>query len=248
MQGATATGQKGNDVRMSRHWMLGLVAGTVVLAACRDSAGPPADGLPALGRAPQQVRWADGPPALRAVGLTPTTLIAGDPMVEGLSFSATGLELDAYTVSFWAVAGQSRGIQINWLDTDTWQPYLIFDVPNDALKTLPDGRPIVVGDSVLITVTIDTLDMVAHFEPTGLAFRSSKPALLQLWYAGARGDLNGDSGADASDSAIELTALGLWYQETAADPWSRLDAAVQSVSDDWFRAALEHFSGYAIAW
>ncbi len=233
---------------MSRHWMLGSVAVAAVLLACADSAAPSADGLPSLGRAPQQVRWADGPPALRALGLTPTTLIGGDPVVEGLSFSATSLELDAYTVSFWAVAGQDRGVQINWLDDGTWQPYLIFDVPEDALKAMPDGRPMVPGDSVLITVTIDTLDMVAHFEPTGLAFKSNEPARLQMWYAGARGDLNGDSGADATDSAIELTALGLWYQETTADPWNRLDAVAQSVSDDWFRAALEHFSGYAIAW
>lgn len=241
-------GRKRNDAPMSRPGLFALAAVTVALAACADATAPLLDRVPALGRTPTQVRWADGPPALRAAGLTATTLIGGDPVVEGLSLSTTSLELDAYTVSFWAVAGQDRGVRINWLDREAWRPYLIFDVPNDALKARPDGRQILPGDSVLITVAIDTLDMVVHFEPTGLVFESTKPAQLQMWYTGSRGDLNGDSAADTTDSAIELDALGLWYRETAADPWSRLDATLQSASDDWFRAPLFHFSGYAIAW
>ena len=171
-----------------------------------------------------------------------TTTIA-----EGLSLSS--VNLDAYAVSFWAVKGQDRGIQINYVNADgSTAPFLRFDVDDDALDAWPDGTAFQSGDSVQISVTVeDAAEMRVRFAPAGLDFAAAEPAQLQMWYTGAQGDLNSDATVNTVDTNIEVTLLGLWTRQAATDPWVSLPAQ-HSAGYDWFKSPIDHFSSYAISW
>jgi hypothetical protein len=177
-----------------------------------------------------------------ALILPPTINAAGG----GLS------NLSAYQVSFWAARGEERSIQIDYLDTDstgqqTSSPYLRFNVPQNALLARPDGSSIAVGDSVLITISVDSTEMVAHLEPSGLRFHSTQPAELSVWYDGADPDLNTDGSVNTTDDYIEQNDLGIWVQLDPADPWDWV-ASQHTLNTKLFQASLEHFSAYVISW
>jgi hypothetical protein len=120
-------------------------------------------------------------------------------------------------------------------------------VPALGLEQYPDGRPFTFGDSVLITVQVDTVALVVRFEPTGLQFNAAAPAGLQIWYTAADEDIDGDGDVDAEDVRIENHDLGVWYQELAEDPW-HVVPATHSVDSKWFSVELLHFSGYAVSY
>lgn len=154
------------------------------------------------------------------------------------------LSLDQYTVSFWAVRGESRSIRINYsstIDNDT-HPFLELTASDPVFA--PETGEIAVGDSVLITVTVDTSKIGVRFEPTGLQFGTASQ--LKIYYGGASGDMNGDGVANNDDAQIEQQLLGLWYREYANDDWSQLSAS-QSAEDKSFSYALPHFCEYAVA-
>lgn len=154
------------------------------------------------------------------------------------------LSLDQYTVSFWAVRGESRSIRINYsstIDNDT-HPFLELTASDPVFA--PEIGEIAVGDSVLITVTVDTSKIGVRFEPTGLQFGTASQ--LKIYYGGASGDMNGDGVANNDDAQIEQQLLGLWYREYANDDWSQLSAS-QSAEDKSFSYALPHFCEYAVA-
>jgi hypothetical protein len=154
------------------------------------------------------------------------------------------LSLDQYVVTFWAVRGQSRSVQINYqssIDSLT-HPFLVLTTTDPQF--VPGVGDLAVGDSVLVTVTVDTSKIGVRFEPTGLLFGT--PADLKIWYGGAGGDLNGDGVVDSVDARIESQLLGLWYREAPTDQWAKLDAT-QSLTDKSFEYALPHFSEYDVA-
>lgn len=156
----------------------------------------------------------------------------------------TGPALDQFQVSVWAVRGQRRAVQINYLDTpgNSPQPFLQLDVTDPV--SAPGIGAIALGDSVLITVTVDPASILVRLEPSGIQF--GQPAQLHMWYGGAGGDLNGDGVVDGTDSDIESRLLQLWCQVGPGDPWAVIPA-VQSALDRTFTAALPHFSNYAVA-
>jgi len=145
-----------------------LVLGT---AHCADH---PAAVQPSFDPAPHFLRWRG-----RAA-----------PQFKATAFSASRaapLSLDQYTVSFWAVRGQERSAGFNYRDAlgETSHPFLIVTISDPV--ALQDST-FAEGDSVLVTVTIDTTKVGVTFEPAGLQF--GELAYLQLWYGGADGDLN----------------------------------------------------------
>lgn len=229
--------------RAARHlFLLGAVAW---LAACAETAGPPVAQGPVTRADGQlhQLKWqgTDHPrefAAIRNVStLSPSRAAANGPVL-----------LDNHQLSFWAFPSKDQAIQINYLASDgSWQPYLWFSVPKGALAQWPDGRAIAEGDSVLITVSIDTTSLVVRFEPTGLVFSSQAPAQLTVWYADADPDFDASGTVDAQDAYIEHNLLGVWVQEAAGDPWNAV-TAVQSVPYKLFTANLGHFSDYAVSW
>ena len=157
---------------------------------------------------------------------------------------APPLSLDSYQVSFWAVRGESRFVQINYqssIDEDS-HPFLRLTTTDPQF--VPGVGELAVGDSVLITVTIDTTKIGVALEPSGLQF--GEPSQMQIWYGGAGGDLNGDGVVDSIDTGVEQQLLGLWYREGDGDEWTHLSAA-QDTNEKSFGYALPHFCEYAIA-
>ena len=214
-----------------------VLAGLMLfVGACLDGVAP----RPAL----HFVQWAPGSnPQFTTVGVlsggTPST--GGTPALR----ANTALSLSRYSASFWAVRGQSRSVQINYLSAtgDTSQPYLLLTTREPAY--MPGVGTLAVGDSVLLTVTVDSVSIGVSLEPTGLQFGT--PAQFQIWYTGAQGDFNGDGIVDSTDARIEAQLLGISYHEAASDPWMAIEAT-HSLGDKSFTAALWHFSEYAVSW
>lgn len=229
-----------------------LLAGGVTLA-CTESVGPslePGTGV-VESRVFRPLSWKpmDAPLQFLGVGA-----VDGEARLDDgvwASPNAGAPVLDDYAVSFWAVKGQTSRVQIHWLepsgDTTIAHPYLDFVVPAWALATAPNGAWISGGDSVLITITVDTTAMVTHFGPSGLTFKESNPALLQYWYTGAGGDLNDDGVVDQADADIEATLLDLWESPGTSSTWAPIWAE-HSLTEDWFKAGVGHFSGFAVAY
>jgi hypothetical protein len=153
------------------------------------------------------------------------------------------LSLDQYSVSFWAVRGEARSVQINYRDVagGTAHPFLLLTTTDPAI--VPGRGELALGDSVLVTVSLDTIHLGVSLEPTGLQF--GVPAQMQIWYGGAGGDLNGDGLADSTDAYVEKQLLGLWYREGSVDPWTPVPAT-QSLADKSFTSELPHFSEYEL--
>jgi hypothetical protein len=209
-------------------------------ARCTNGSYPTAVEQPAA-PALHFLRWAGSSPQFTAIGA-----LSG-PSVGGalLASPSAGLHLDRYTASFWAVRGEPRSIQINYLSStgDTSSAFLRLTTADPAY--VPGVGDLAPGDSVLITVTIDPDNIKVSLEPTGLLF--GEPGQLQISYGGADGDLNGDGVVDDTDSYIESQLLGLWYREGTDSVWERIPA-VQVLSDKSFVSALPHFSEYAVSW
>jgi len=205
---------------------------------------PPAQG-------PHFLRWAgNSAPQFRAIDPLTGSAAGGGGLSSGsgaLSFDlapGSGLRLDHSTATFWAVRGQQRSAQVNYVSAtgDTTSPFLRLTISDPA--DVPGLGALAPGDSVLITVKIDTLNIGVSLEPTGLQF--GNPAQLQIWYAGAGGDLNGDGVVDSLDAKIESKLLGLWYREGATNAWTQIPAA-QSLADKSFISSLLHFCDYAVS-
>ncbi len=182
----------------------------VSVARCADQ--PTAVKAPA---APQFLRWAEPPQFSARI----------DPRARrsGTMALTPPLSLDQYQVSFWAVRGESRSVQINYsssIDTQV-HPFLLLTTTDPQF--VPGVGELAMGDSVLVTVTVDTSKL-----------------------GGAGGDLNGDGVADSTDNAIEAKLLGLWYREDNSVPWTQLGAS-QSLDDKSFTYSLQHFCEYEIA-
>ena len=213
-----------------RRFLLVLVLALSV-ARCADQ--PTAVKPPA---GPQFLRWADVPQF--------SARTDAHARRSGAMALTPPLSLDQYVVSFWAVRGESRSIQINYSSSIDSEVHPFLSLTTTDPRFVPGVGELAPGDSVLITVTVDTSKIGVRLEPSGLQFGTA--AELKMWYGGASGDLNGDGVADSSDSAIEAQLLGLWYREDQGEDWTQL-GATQSLEDKSFTYALPHFCEYAIA-
>ncbi len=208
-----------------RRWL--PIAILLALAGCRDAAAP-----------------LDEQNVLGDVVRSPTS----STEVHILRQSPTAPPLEAYRVSFWAYKGKASTVTVNYQPAaGQWvgQPFLGFDIPKNGLAAGADGAPLKRGDSVWVTLTIDSVSFSAHFQPSGVLFSTKFPATLTMWYENADPDLNGDGVVNGKDKQLERQ-LAFWYH-AAKTHWSRLssdnDTALQSVS-----TALYHFSEYAVSW
>jgi hypothetical protein len=214
----------------------------LLAARCTDGIGPR---QPLT--LPHFLRWAGGsPPQFTTIGARPGQVTAAALMAS----PATGLRLASlslaeYTATFWAVRGQQRLVQINYLSAtgDTSSPFLMLAITDPVYA--PGQGNLASGDSVLISVTVDPTNIKVSLQPTGLLF--GDPAQLQISYAGAGGDLNGDGVVDSTDAYIESHLLGMQYRESVDSAWAAIPAT-QSLSAKSFSSALPHFSEYAVSW
>jgi hypothetical protein len=186
---------------------------------------------------PQFLRWSGSTPDFTSTSSRARRSSHG-------AYLTPPLSLDQYTVSFWSVRGESRSVQINYQSSIDSLIHPFLQLTTTDPQFVPGVGELALGDSVLITVSVDTTKIGVTLEPSGLQF--GEPAQMQISYGGAGGDLNGDGVADTTDAKIEATLLGLWYREGQEDQWTHLTAQ-QSVDEKRFAYALPHFCEYAVA-
>src|SRR5207245_6298690 len=131
--------------------------------------GPHPTAVQPLTPAPHFLQWAGGSaPQFTVTG----ALSGGGGGVKGLALASTagGLSLVQNTASFWAVRGQSRSVQLNYLSAfgASTQPFLLLTI------TEPDSAPGVgaftVRESVLVRVDVDTGKHGLYREALGMLF------------------------------------------------------------------------------
>jgi hypothetical protein len=209
-------------LRNLRTGALGLLA-LLAFTGCRDAAAPAGDRSP------------PGPQF--------RTAFTG---VNVLQQAPTAPPLEAYRVSFWAFVGESAAVTVKYQPAagdSVGQPFLRFAIPRNGLLAGMGGGSLKVGDSVSITVTIDSVAFAVDFEPSGLVFATQFPANLSISYANADPDLNGDGVVNGRDKQLEKE-LAIWYRGTTwSKQSSKADTTQLSVS-----GPLYHFSQYAVAW
>jgi hypothetical protein len=143
------------------------------------------------------------------------------------------------SVSFWAVKDQDRFVEIFYADSlgQPGERLLSFEVPRKALATYPDGTKFEDRDSVLIVVRVtDPATLAFDFEPSGLRFKSDKPARLTVGYGRAM--------TQPSPAEVEF---GIWMQEQINEDFTRLASRVDAILSQ-VTADVPGFSRYAIAY
>lgn len=202
---------------MRRNQTIAAVCGAMLLLACSEPTAPALTG---------------GPQAAKPIGNNgggfgnhePIHVVAGAPALERTS------------ASFWAVQGRHRKVTIRHEAEPDGTPgkvFLEFAVPSRTQLVAPDGRALARGDSILITVQVDSTRLQAGFSPDGLAFTGLPAELMVSTYYG---DTRGRPKED----------LKIWYLPVEGPPEpqpSRVDPRAHSVS-----AGLRHFSNYAVAY
>ena len=162
--------------------------------------------------------------------------------------SPTAPPLETYQVSFWAYKGKASTVTVNYQPAaGQWggQPFLRFDIPKHGLAAGTDGARLGRGDSVWVTLTIDSVNFSVHFRPSGVLFSNNSPANLTIWYENADPDLNGDGVVNGQDKQVERQ-LAFWYH-AAQTRWSELSSH-NDTTQLFVSTALYHFSEYAVSW
>ena len=167
-----------------------------------------------------------------------------------LSASASAPAIANPVLSFWAKKGVETYATMYYHaqpGSNDSTAFLRFRLRAASLAAMPDGTPIAVGDSVLITISlIDPDHLIVDCQPSGLTFAPDRPAVLKMSYAETNGDVNGDGVVDQQDTAI-LRTLRIWRREALMDPWmalvSNVDLGIHEVETD-----ITGFSGYAVAY
>lgn len=189
-------------------------------------------GSVASGAAAARMSWAKGGKAKWSIG---AVVLRRAPNL--------GVAVDRYEARFWAVRGSSRTVQINYVSNGSTSPFLRFTAVDP--KYVPGVGNLAMGDSVLITVRVDSTRVGAQFLPAGLEFGSASS--LTFWYGGIGGDLNGDGAVNATDTDIELRLLGMWYRTSSTSLWEKIGSTV-STAEKSVTSPVWHFSEYAVSW
>ena len=203
-----------------------LAALAIALASCKDqpTALQPAE--------PEFLDWAVTP--LFSTNASAATVSESSPGTIYLG-PRDEVRLELTRVTFWAVRGQSRSVQIDYKTKRNEEPRPFLLLTTTDPRFVPGIGELAVGDSVLITVKVNTRKILVSLEPTGLQF--GEPGQLTVWYEGASND---------TTVTIDDTDLALFYREDQKHPWSQLSAK-QSITDHSFTYAIPHFSDYAVA-
>jgi hypothetical protein len=209
----------------------------LIAPGCSDQTGPSPAAVPA--------------PLAVVVPQPPLAVVVPPPPLGTniLTQSPTAPRLATYQVSFWAKRGTQTTVSVNyrrrlgqWLP----DPFLRFRIPINGLVAGAGGVPLARGDSVRITLTIDTVSFNVDFQPSGVVFSTPNPAQLTIYYENASPDLNGDGVVDASDQTLK-EQLAIWFRGSKAAAWKQVWSK-NDPSQEVVTAALYHFSQYGVAW
>ena len=155
------------------------------------------------------------------------------------TFAKASASVSVAPSSFWAVRGELRRLELERADGSI---ALEFEVGPNALVARPDGTPFLAGDSILITVTpLSSGQYVYDFQPSGLRFSTSEPALLRMHY---EPDLDGDGLVSLVDHLLAST-LSVWMQVAPGLPWLPIPSLV--LPGHVVEAQVTHFTGFALA-
>lgn len=161
-----------------------------------------------------------------------------------LRFAATAPPPADTVVSFWAVKGEDRGVEIRFqpeAGEDEGEEFLDFEVSGQSLLRDPDGRSFVRGDSIRITIhLVDPSRFIFKFEPAGLQFDPDHPAELEVSYTHADPDQDEDG---VEDLDLEF---GFWRQEREGELWFRMGTVFIEDLEE-VEAAIRGFTRYALA-
>lgn len=237
MHGVRPLHIQGVSMLTRRVWL--PIALALLLGGCGDAVAPldhpQGPGRPSLDITPWTSSTWSPPPA--ATGITE------------LQQSPSAPPLETYQVTFVASRRRASTVTVNYQSVDgltPGQPFLSFYIPKWSLVAGAGGTPLMKGDSITITLTIDSVAFSVDFQPSGVLFSNNAPATLTLWYENANPDLNGDGVVDSTDQAL-LQQLTFYYQIAGTSTWTKHpstnDPTVPSVS-----GALYHFSEYAVSW
>ena len=216
---------------------------TLALAACGDAAAPGNPPPQTTSDALHALRWAPGASPRTFGGVS--TQPGGEP---ARAFPDAPTVLSTQLLRFWAYATRDASGEVFYLASDsTWQPYVSLLVPSGSLLRRPDGTLFAPGDSIEITMAMDTALVLVDLEPTGLYFNPLIPAKFNISYSGSNPDYNGDGLVNFLDTYIEQWLMGLWVRRYPSDPWESV-GAIESLLGKLFSADLRHFSEYAVSW
>ena len=183
------------------------------------------------------------------VGPDPAADRVPETRLKFLRFAENAPPLASTVVSFWAVRGEDRGVEIRLAPPpgeSEGEEFLEFEVPGDALLQYPDGRAFMGRDSVLITIrVVDATHFRFEFEPSGLRFNPRSPAELEVSYDYADRDIDGDGDRDQEDHEMERE-FGFWHQKRSGGLWSKI-ATVKVEELEEVEAKIFGFSQYALA-
>src|SRR6266702_6584920 len=197
-----------------------LIPLALLAAACTDGIGPV-------------------PPAMERP-LAQSVATSSIPM---LRQAATAPRLKTYQMSFWAKRGTQTTVSVNYRRAPGQpmsDPFLRFKIPINGLVAGAGGVPLNRGDSVLITLTIDTVSFYVDFQPSGVQFSKSSPAQLAIWYQDANPDLNGDGVVNAVDDSLKQQ-LAIWSESTTS-AWRQLSSK-NDTTRQYVAADVYDFSG-----
>lgn len=200
-------------IRTLRPVVAALLAGAPLLASCRDLTAPVERDL---------------------VDESELTFVRVDPEAPPLL---------ALEVSFWAVQGQDRQVQISYENGDYGNgKCLLFRVPADAVML-----GVAPGDSVRITIRVlDAKEFRFEFLPEGMQFDPAHPAQLEIRYRWADPDFDGDGDVDPRDLLLSQT-FGLWSRLGPGTTWERVTTAERKPDQTEIHAPVFGFTQYALA-
>ena len=220
------------------------------LVGCRDVTGPMSDG-PLAGAQWDCVAGSRGHDrhARDEGDVSDSSADSGAVVSTHILTQAPGAPpLETYQVSFWVYRDRAASVTVNYqrrAGSSATQPFLWFDVPQDGLKAGGGGGRLARRDSVYVTLTIDPVEFLVDFQPSGVLFDKRHPATLVLWGENANPDLNGDGVVDAADRALQQQVHFL-YRATRIARWRNLKAT-SGWSAPFVWGTLEHFSQYAVS-
>src|SRR6266571_4390460 len=113
-----------------------------------------------------------------------TALVGDTSSLHVLQQSPAAPLLATYRMSFWGRRGTQTTVFVNYRPAagqSRGDPFLRFKIPINGLVAGAGGVPLSRGDSVLITLTIDSVSFHVDFQPSGVLFSKSSPAVLAIW-------------------------------------------------------------------
>ncbi|MGH7545247.1 MAG: hypothetical protein ACREKI_03600 [Gemmatimonadota bacterium] len=170
---------------------------------------------------------------LVALGCSNSTEPVQTQDLEFLEWAPTAPLLEEYQLQFWAFAGTRSEFIIEYVGGER---FLRFRLDSATLVRDAAGDTLMFGDSVQITITVDSTRFIMKFQPEGLVFNPDEEADLNIVY----------NHADSIflDREAEIRP---WLQERAGDPWQELMPTIWDVGGDEIEVDVLGFTRYALA-